>query len=102
MLNVETEIHIAPGPSAGGCLQAGLGLPRERLLINHDLVSCGPLPSLDSPDDWLEVRQAYLRSLYGEDDPTFAFAEQDRDLLRLALRERPRRRRLPRSGEVSP
>lgn len=77
---VDTEIHIAPGPSAGGCLQAGLGLSRERVLINHDLLSCGPLPSLDSLDDWRDVRQAYLRSLDGE-NPTFAFAEQDRDLL---------------------
>ena len=31
-------------------------------------------------DDWRDVRQAYLRSVDG-DDPTFAFAEQDRDLL---------------------
>lgn len=76
----DSELHIAPGPSAGGCLQAGLGLPPELVLINHDLLSCGPLPPLDSLDDWRDVRQAYLRSLDG-DDPTFAFAEQDRDLL---------------------
>jgi Domain of unknown function (DUF1835) len=80
MFNADAEIHIAPGPSAGGCLQAGLGLAPDLLLINHDLLSCGPLPPLESLDDWRDVRQAYLRSLDGE-DPTFAFAEQDRDLL---------------------
>jgi hypothetical protein len=88
MFNPDSEIHIAPGPSAGGCLQAGLGLAREQLLINHDVLSCGPLPPLDSLGDWMEVRQAYLRSLDGEDDPTFAFAEQDRDLLTNAERLR--------------
>lgn len=74
-----TDIHIAPGPSAGGCLQAGLGLPGDQLLISHDVLSCGPLPPLDSPDDWRDVRQAYLRSIDRE-WPTFAFADQDRDL----------------------
>jgi hypothetical protein len=77
---VDTEVHIVSGASAGSCLQAGLGLSPELVLINHDLLSCGPLPPLDSLDDWRDVRQAYLRSLEGE-DPTFAFAEQDRDLL---------------------
>src|SRR5688572_7272807 len=79
MLKADAEIHIAPGPSAGGCLQAGLGLPRELLLINNDVLSCGPLPSLDSLDDWRDVREAYLRSIDRE-YPTFAFADQDRDL----------------------
>jgi len=79
MSKADNEIHIAPGPSAGGCLQAGLGLPRDQLLINHDVLSCGPLPPLDSLDDWRDVREAYWRSI-DRDYPTFAFAEQDRDL----------------------
>lgn len=80
MSSADTEIHIAPGPSAGGCLQAGLALPPDQLLINHDVLSCGPLPPLDSLDDWRDVRQGYLRSIDRE-WPNFAFADQDRDLL---------------------
>jgi len=80
MLKADAEIHIAPGPSAGGCLQAGLALPRELLLINNDVLSCGPLPSLDSLDDWRNVREAYLRS-FDPEDLGFTFADQDRDLL---------------------
>jgi len=80
MFNADAEIHIAPGPSAGGCLQAGLGLAPELLLVNHDVLSCGPLPPLDSLDDWRRVREAYLSSLDAE-YPSFAFADQHRDLL---------------------
>ena len=76
----EAEIHIAPGPSAGACLQEGLGLAPEALLIDHDCLSCGPLQSLQSLEDWRRVRQDYLRSINHE-DPTFAFEDQERDLL---------------------
>ena len=58
MFSADIEIHIAPGPSAGGCLQAGLGLARELLLINHYVLSSGSFPSLDSLDDWRDVRQS--------------------------------------------
>jgi hypothetical protein len=59
----EAEIHIVPGPSAGACLQEGLGLAPKALLIDHDCLSCGPLQSLESLEDWRRVRQDYLRSI---------------------------------------
>lgn len=74
------EIHIAPGPTVAECLQEGLTLSPHQVLVHHDLLSHGPLPRLDSLDEWLERRQAYLRSLDVEDQ-TFTFAEQDRDVL---------------------
>src|SRR5689334_24677890 len=74
------EIHIAPGPVAAECLQEGLAMSPDQVLVHHDLLSHGPLPRLDSLDEWLERRQAYLRSLDVEDQ-TFTFAEQDRDVL---------------------
>jgi Domain of unknown function (DUF1835) len=77
---VDSQVHIVPGPSAGGCLQTGLGISPDLVLINHDLLSCGPLPPLGSLDDWRDVRQGYLRSLDRE-DPAFAFGNQHRDLL---------------------
>lgn len=41
----------------------GLLLPTRQTIHcgNHDLLSCGPLPVLDSLDDWRDVRESYLR-----------------------------------------
>jgi Domain of unknown function (DUF1835) len=75
-----TEVHIVAGPSAAACLQDGLALSPDNVLVHHDLLSCGPLPVLDSLDDWRDVRESYLRSLDIE-GPSLSFAEQDRDLL---------------------
>jgi hypothetical protein len=77
---LDTEVHIVAGCSAAACLQDGLALSPDHVLVHHDLLSCGPLPVLDSLDDWREVRESYLRSL-DIDGPSLSFAEQDRDLL---------------------
>jgi len=77
---LDAEVHIVAGPSAAACLQEGLALSPDRVLVHHDLLSCGPLPPLDSVEDWRDVRESYLRSL-DIDGPSLSFAEQDRDLL---------------------
>jgi len=74
------DLHVIAGPSAAACLQEGLGLDQAQLLVHHDLLSCGPLPPLDSLDDWRDVREAYLQSLDFE-DVGVSFAERPRDLL---------------------
>jgi hypothetical protein len=76
----ETELHIVAGPSAAACLQDGMALSPDHVLVHHDLLSCGPLPAFEALDDWRDVRESYLRSLDIE-WPSFSFAEQDRDLL---------------------
>jgi hypothetical protein len=75
------ELHITAGPTAAASLRQGMALSPEQVLVNHDLLSCGPLPPLASLDDWRDVRESYWRSLDSE-SPVFSFAEQDRDLLR--------------------
>ena len=55
-------------------------MPPHDVLVHHDLLSCGPLPALDSLDDWRDVRESYLRSLEF-DGPPLSFAGHDRDLL---------------------
>ena len=67
---VDSQVHMVPVPSAGGCLQARLGMSPD-VPINHDLLSCGPLPPLGSLDDWRDVRQGYLRSLDREERNTW-------------------------------
>jgi hypothetical protein len=76
----ETDVHVVAGTSAAACLQSGLALSRDQLLVNLDVLSCGPLPPLDSLERWRDVRESYLRSL-DIDDMSFSFAEDDRDLL---------------------
>jgi hypothetical protein len=75
-----SEIHIVAGPSAAACLREGLALTRDQMLIHYDLLSCGPLRSLESLEDWRNLRQGYLQSLDSEDQ-SFRFADKARDVL---------------------
>ena len=76
----DSEVHIIPGPSAGGCLQTGRAF--RQTWYASITISCrvGHYRRSDHLDDWRDVRQGYLRSLDRE-DPTFAFGDQHRDLL---------------------
>lgn len=76
---LDNELHIVAGPSAAACLQEGVALSAAQVTVHHDLLSCGPLPSLDSLEDWQEVRETYLQSLDIE-GPSLLFAGQDRDV----------------------
>jgi hypothetical protein len=75
-----SEIHIVAGPVAAACLREGMALTSDQVLIHYDLLSCGPLRSLESLEDWRELRQGYLQSLDGEDQ-SFRFADRARDVL---------------------
>src|SRR5258705_1031595 len=73
------ELHIAPGNSAGGCMEQALSLPEGSLLDNQDLLSCGPLPPLRTLDEWTRIREGYWQTLSPE--VPFSFADFHRDLL---------------------
>ena len=79
LMSQSDELHIAPGPSAGGCMQYALNLPAGILLDNQDLHSIGPLPPLHNVQDWTRIREEYLRTLYPEFE--FSFKNFHRDLL---------------------
>ena len=81
------ELHIIAGPAAAGCLREGLALPPDRVLIHHDLLSCGPLTPLGSLEGWQTARRTYWKSLDREiDGPSLIFIHEDRDVF--ADRER--------------
>jgi hypothetical protein len=63
---VAHEVHIAPGYSAAGCMKQALDLQRGDLLVHQDMLSCGPLPRVESLEEWARIREEYLRSLYPE------------------------------------
>jgi len=62
-----------------------VALSPDQVLVHYDLLSCGPLPSLNSLEDWRGVRETYLRSLDIEKLGA-PFTDQDRDVF--ANRER--------------
>ena len=61
------DIHIAPGPSAGALPAAGAPPDPGTVLVNQDLLSHGPLPPLDPVERWRDMRQQYLRILFGDE-----------------------------------
>lgn len=73
------DLHVAPGTSAGGCMQHAFNLPAGSLLDNQDLLSIGPLRPLRTIDEWRRIREEYLETLYPEFP--FSFADFHRDLL---------------------
>jgi len=72
------EIHIVSGFSAAGTLRQALR--PVALLVSDDVLSCGPLPPLESLEDWRQTREAYLRTLV-LDEPDFALTGRDDHLL---------------------
>jgi hypothetical protein len=72
------EIHIVSGFSAAGTLRQALR--PAALLVSDDVLSCGPLPPLDSLDHWLWIRESYLRTL-ALDDPEISLTGDDDHLL---------------------
>lgn len=59
-----TDIHIAPGDSAGASLLQCLRVPRKRLYVNTDDLTCGALTSLEDRGQWRQVRRTYWNTIY--------------------------------------
>lgn len=71
------QIHIVNGDSAGGVLRLALGCSAESILIDHDLLSVGPLPRVKSLDEWRTLRAAF----WDRFDPRLRTSDYSRDLL---------------------
>ena len=71
------EIHIVPGLSAAGSLRQALSLSPDSILANQDDLSCGPLGSFHSVEEWRARREAY----WGDACADFSFPESKGDLL---------------------
>lgn len=57
-------LHVVCGDSAGGTLRAALRLPKDRVLVNEDQLSCGPAPATSDLSHWRAVREEFLTSMY--------------------------------------
>jgi len=56
-------VHVIQGLSAAGILNQALHLPRHEVLVNEDVLSCGPLPPFHSPGEWVRRREEYWNSV---------------------------------------
>ena len=59
----ENGLHIINGLSAAGCWKQAFHM-KDRLLINQDILSCGPMTHCLNLKAWEELRIHYLKKLY--------------------------------------
>jgi Domain of unknown function (DUF1835) len=71
------QIHIVNGDSAAGTLLVAIGCDRESILVQHDPLSVGPLPRLESLDEWRALREEFWDRI----DAGIRTADNKRDLL---------------------
>jgi len=55
------RLFIVNGQSAAGSLRQALTLHPESILVQHDVLSCGPLPPFESLAHWRKVRAEFWR-----------------------------------------
>jgi len=85
-------LHVATGPYAAERLREGLGLgPEVRVLVNHDVAHCGPLPPLRSVAEWAAVRDAFLAELVGPREARPLLGEPDEVVANAAALQRAER-----------
>jgi hypothetical protein len=74
VIDLNRAVHIVGGDSAAASLRAALHLSHNQVLVNEDLLSCGPAPATADLDVWRWTRESYLREIYVE-WPDFSFDE---------------------------
>jgi hypothetical protein len=68
------RIHILQGFSAAGCFAQAIHPKPEDVLVNDDVLSCGPLPPFRSVEQWMNLRGTYWETvLPGDFPPPSAF-----------------------------
>lgn len=58
-------LHIFTGDSAAMTVGGALGIPEEQLLIQHDIISCGPMRAFASRSEWLSTRDDFWQEVCG-------------------------------------
>ncbi len=63
------RIHILQGFSAAGCFAQAIHPRSEDVLVNDDVLSCGPLPQFRSVEQWTNLRGTYWDAVLPGDFP---------------------------------
>ena len=61
-------INVIQGLSAGGSFVQAMQPQPGELLVNEDVLSCGPLPPFRSIEEWIRLRETYWNSIGSGDD----------------------------------
>ena len=79
-------LNVTNGDSSAGTLRVGLPCEPEEMLVQHDVLSRGPLRRFQSLEEWRRVRGEFWNSI----DCGQSFFEPSRDLMSNAqeLRDR--------------
>lgn len=63
MTDLGQMLHVIGGYSAAGSLKVALRLRHGQLLVNEDMLSCGPTPATEDLTVWRSTRENYLRGI---------------------------------------
>src|SRR3954447_15810063 len=66
-------LHVLQGDSAAGCFRQALHPERGSMLVNQDVLSCGPLPAFESAEQWTRLRAEYWDSVGWSGQPPSTF-----------------------------
>src|SRR4051794_36413520 len=66
-------LHVLQGDSAAGCFKHALHPQRGSLLVNQDVLSCGPLTAFESAEQWTRLRGDYWDSVGWDGRPPSTF-----------------------------
>jgi hypothetical protein len=55
----ENAFHIVAGEGMGRVVRDEFGIPPARILVDTDILCCGPLMALADPEQWDRLRNAY-------------------------------------------
>ena len=60
-----TPLHIFTGDAAAMTVGGALAIPENQLLIQHDVIACGPLPAFASRGEWISTRDDFWQEVCG-------------------------------------
>jgi hypothetical protein len=66
-------LHVLQGDSAAGVFRQALHPEPDTVLVNRDVLSCGPLPTFESAEQWTRLRGGYWNSVGWDGAPPSAF-----------------------------
>src|SRR3954469_2312460 len=58
-------LHIFTGDAAAMTVGAALRIPEDRILIQHDVISCGPVRAFVSREEWMDSRDDFWQEVCG-------------------------------------
>lgn len=61
-------LHLFTGDHAADTVRAALRIPVAETLIQHDVISCGPMKGFTSRDEWIRTRDDFWEGLGGAPD----------------------------------